>query len=264
MKYALINNQRVEAQKDMKGICPVCKQPVIAKCGQFRVNHWAHSKFASCDKWWESETEWHREWKNQFPEEWQEIIAYDDNTREKHVADIKTDQGFVIEFQHSHIKLEERISRELFYKNMVWVVDGTRLKLTFPRFYKSFHNGNIRFIPKTKIFILYHADESIPKEWLNSNVPVIMDFKNSTHQEHLKLLKDGEVKSFLWCILPIKSDRLTILYQLGREKFIELIKSGSLVFHYENIIDKVNEKITPQNQVIHTYKPLRRGRRWNL
>lgn len=264
MKYALVNNQRVEAQKGMKGICPVCKQPVIAKCGQFKVNHWAHSKSNNCDSWWESETEWHRAWKNLFPEEWQEVIAYDEKTGEKHVADIKTDQGFVIEFQHSHIRPEERISRESFYKNMLWVVDGTRLKLTFPRFYKAFHNGNIHLIPKTNIFYLYYADECIPKEWLNCNVPVIMDFKNSTHHEHLKILKDGEVKSFLWCILPIKSNSLTILYQLDREEFIKYNTSGGLVFHYQNIIDRVIEVLSPQKQVTYSYKPMRRGRRWNL
>lgn len=50
MKYAFVNNQRVEAQKGMKGICPVCQQPVIAKCGQIKVNHWAHSKSSHCDK----------------------------------------------------------------------------------------------------------------------------------------------------------------------------------------------------------------------
>ena len=78
MKYAIVNNERVEAQKGMKGNCPVCNKPVIARCGEFKVNHWAHTKSAHCDKWWEAETEWHRAWKDLFPKEWQEVIAYDE------------------------------------------------------------------------------------------------------------------------------------------------------------------------------------------
>ena len=39
-----------------------------------------------------------------------------------------TVHNLVIEFQHSHMDAQERTSREKFYKNMVWVVDGTRLK----------------------------------------------------------------------------------------------------------------------------------------
>ena len=40
---------------------------------------------------------------------------------EKHIADVKTDQDCVIEFQHTYIKPDERRSREEFYKNIVWV-----------------------------------------------------------------------------------------------------------------------------------------------
>ena len=41
-----------------------------------------------------------------------------------HIADVKTDRGIVIEFQHSFLHRNERESREKFYQNMVWVVDG--------------------------------------------------------------------------------------------------------------------------------------------
>ena len=126
MKFALVDNQKIEASKGLKGICPICHQPVIAKCGEIKMDHWAHKSLAQCDKWWEHETEWHRSWKNKFPLDWQEVIAIDEMTGEKHIADIKTDKGMVIEFQHSNISAEERISREKFYKNMIWVIDGTR------------------------------------------------------------------------------------------------------------------------------------------
>ena len=125
MKFALINGERREAEPSRMGECPSCGNPVVAKCGEVRIKHWAHKARARCDAWWETETEWHRAWKNQFPSEWQEVIHYAENG-EKHIADVKTDQGWVIEFQHSHIKPDERGSREDFYGKLIWVVDGNR------------------------------------------------------------------------------------------------------------------------------------------
>ena len=90
MKYALVDNQKVEATKGAKGICCFCHQPVIAKCGNDRIKHWAHKNLSHCDKWWENETEWHRNWKGLFPKEWQEVAATDEKTGEKHIADIMT------------------------------------------------------------------------------------------------------------------------------------------------------------------------------
>ena len=58
-----------------------------------------------------------------FPESYREIshVAPDG---EIHRADIKTPNGIVIEVQHSSMSDAERISREAFYQNMVWIVDG--------------------------------------------------------------------------------------------------------------------------------------------
>lgn len=137
MKFALVDNSKTEAIKGAKGICPVYGSELTAKCGEIKVNHWAHKKITSCDSWWENETEWHRSWKNSFPDDWQEIPLPDEHTGEKHIADVRTIHGLVIEFQHSKIETQERISRENFYKNMVWVVDGARLKGDYPRFLKG-------------------------------------------------------------------------------------------------------------------------------
>ena len=60
MKYAIVDNVRVEAQKGLNGLCPICHEPLVPRCGSKKINHWAHKKSAHCDKWWESETEWHR------------------------------------------------------------------------------------------------------------------------------------------------------------------------------------------------------------
>src|ERR1700730_4720287 len=137
MKFALVNGQKVESSKGAKGNCIFCSSTVIAKCGEIKLHHWAHIDIRQCDSWHESETEWHRLWKNKFSIEWQEQIFYDDLTKEKHIADICTNKRLVVEFQHSHMNPIERRKREEFYKNMIWVVDGTRLKKDHPRFQGS-------------------------------------------------------------------------------------------------------------------------------
>jgi competence CoiA-like predicted nuclease len=126
MQFALIENEKVTPAPGLHGTCPGCGSVMIAKCGKHRLWHWAHKGERSCDPWWETETRWHRTWKNYFAREWQEVIQRD-QTGEKHIADVRTSDGMVIELQHSHMKPEERIARENFYRNMVWVVDGTRL-----------------------------------------------------------------------------------------------------------------------------------------
>ena len=85
---------------------------MIAKCGEQRVWHWAHQGTRTCDRWWEPETKWHRDWKNQFPKDWQEVIHQSDG--EKHIAGVKTESGMVIEFQHSFLRRDEREARENF------------------------------------------------------------------------------------------------------------------------------------------------------
>lgn len=53
-----------------------------------------------------------------------EVVQFDQITGEKHVADVKTIGGLVIELQHSAMSLEELRSREAFYGHMIWIVDG--------------------------------------------------------------------------------------------------------------------------------------------
>ncbi|MFV0353566.1 MAG: competence protein CoiA family protein [Bacteroides thetaiotaomicron] len=71
MHFALINNQRVEAQPQLQGLCSCCSQPVVSKYGIRKVWHWAHRSKVSCDNWWEPETECHRNRKNNYPVECQ-------------------------------------------------------------------------------------------------------------------------------------------------------------------------------------------------
>ena len=104
---------------------------MISKCGTKVIWHWAHSPKRDCDPWWENETPWHREWKSYFPKEWRERVHEDLATGEKHIADVKTDTELVIEFQNSPMPPGELESREQFYGNMIWIVNGEKFKSRF-------------------------------------------------------------------------------------------------------------------------------------
>ena len=131
MKLALIKGYRSFPQPRKKGKCPLCGGDVLSKCGKKVIWHWAHVSTKHCDFWWENETQWHRDWKNNYPDEWQEVIHFNSIDGEKHIADVKTDDGIVVEFQNSPISSEELEQRETFYKDIVWVVNGEKFKKNF-------------------------------------------------------------------------------------------------------------------------------------
>src|SRR5262245_47594429 len=141
MRFALVNGEREAAQPDLSGACQTCGQAMVARCGEVRLWHWAHRVKRLCDPWWENETEWHRGWKGQFPDAWQEIV-HRAETGEKHVADVRTEQGWILEFQHSSISPVERRSRDAFYRQLVWVVDATRRKRDAGQFLTAWQEGS--------------------------------------------------------------------------------------------------------------------------
>jgi len=129
-----------------------------------------------CDSWKEPETPWHRAWKDRFPKEWQEIVHTDANGQ-RHRADVKTDQGYALEFQHSPIKFEERQSREDFYKAMIWIVNGTKRPNDKAKFINSW-KCSAPIKEKVEIWKLNDAFEKCPllRDWADSNAPVFFDF----------------------------------------------------------------------------------------
>ena len=220
MRFALIDNKPTEAASGLNGgVCPGCGAPVIAKCGTHKVHHWAHKGVKMCDNWWEPETEWHRAWKNNFPKEWQEIFLPDEQTGEKHIADVKTEHGLVIEFQHSHIKSEERISREKFYRNMVWIVDGTRLKYDLPRFLKGGKFGAIQLKPG--IMHVEFADDFFPRNWIKSYVPVVFYFYGLGNSDCPENIRHN-----LFCLFPSHDDFEAVYAIIPRRVFIRTVING--------------------------------------
>lgn len=146
MYFANVNGIKTPPSPGLKGSCYCCGNEVISKCGKSNIWHWSHIDLKQCDSWWENETEWHRKWKQKFPLENQEIIHYDKETHEKHVADVKTNNGVIIEFQNSNISIEELESRESFYGNMIWIVNGMNFKKTFFLYDKLPNPNSLKFI----------------------------------------------------------------------------------------------------------------------
>jgi len=242
MQYALVNGKRSQALKGMKGVCEHCNKDVIAKCGKIKLHHWAHQRIKDCDHWWEPETLWHREWKNLFPEEFREVLFVDKITGEPHRADIHTDKGITIEFQYSHIDPQEQTSREKFYQNMVWVINGSRLKRDFPRFAKEIK----RLVPVSQgVFRLDYPEECFPQAWVERSVPVIFDFLNAATTDIIPENKP------LYCLLPKRLGRYAIVAYLSRDGFVQAIEQGHWLTWVNTLvqnIQQVNQELVTKQQ----------------
>lgn len=209
MKFAFINEQRQEAQPSLLGSCLACGHPMLAKCGKVRIWHWAHKGNRTCDPWWENETEWHRAWKGHFPVDWQEVVQQD-KSGERHIADVKTDLGWVVEFQHSYIKPEERQSRDNFYSKLVWVVDGSRRKSDRVQFINAWNQGTlVGNNPRLRRTL---SDKSVLlREWVDSRAPVFFDF--------------GEEQLLGW-LLGKGAGAAVYIASFPRANLIQLLRSG--------------------------------------
>jgi competence protein CoiA len=205
MKYALVDGERQEAQPGCPGVCPACSSPMVARCGDVRVYHWSHRGRRNCDIWWENETEWHRNWKNRFPANWQEIVHPGENG-ERHIADVKTDQGWVLEFQHSKIHSDERKTREAFYEKLVWVVDGSRRKRDKAQFFDAL----LSISEAPNLFRMIPKSSTLLQDWADSTKSVLFDFSGSDEAESTQL----------WCLFKVVKG-IAYVGQLSRDDFIK-------------------------------------------
>jgi len=122
MIWGIKDKERIKAKPDQEAKCDLCEGELTPKCGVVKSWHWAHKSKVDCDNWYEPETEWHVNWKNEFPKEQQEIKM------DNHRADVKTKEGLIIEFQNSSISPDDICDREKFYgDNMIWILNGETL-----------------------------------------------------------------------------------------------------------------------------------------
>jgi competence protein CoiA len=223
MKYAVVDGERREAQSGLSGECPGCGIVMIAKCGEYRVWHWAHQGIHTCDYLWEPETKWHRDWKNQFPEAWQEKLLRAEGG-EKHIADVKTDRGVVLEFQHSFLHRDERESREMFHQIMVWVVDGLRRVRDRSRFFELLARAPIAKA-KPLTFSLPLNKCALLRDWVDSRRPVFFDFGDNS--------EPGDSLSFpapvLWRLEPRSPKGAAHLSPVLKTAFLNKYRKGLLL-----------------------------------
>jgi len=137
-----LNGNRILPEKGKMGTCQLCINEVKAYCGEINIDHWRHTNIAQCDSWKENESDWHREWKNEFPKDWQEVII--DSNNEKHIADIKTSNGLVLELQNSSISSSTIKIREKFYGKIIWLINANKFKDNFS--IRSEVNVQLRYV----------------------------------------------------------------------------------------------------------------------
>jgi len=204
MNIALLDGQRQEAQPNLSGECPLCGGPTVAKCGDFRIWHWAHKGRRHCDPWKWHETDWHRNWKNQFPVDYREVVHHSEDG-EKHIADVKTGNGWVIEFQHSFLPPGERRARDAFYPKLIWVVDGTRRKKDGAQLFNAWNQG-LPVGKNSPVRSVFSDNCPLLREWAGSNAPIFFD------------LGDGQV---LWWLFAKSTDGWAYVAPYSRAEFIE-------------------------------------------
>lgn len=187
---------------------------MIAKCGEVRVWHWAHQGRRHCDPWWENETEWHRNWKGHFPTDWQEIVQFAGDG-ERHIADVKTRHDWIIEFQHSYIRPDERRSRETFYPKLVWVVDGLRRKTDVAGFQRALKEGTqiVKNFPALRVPLNKGA---LLRDWAGSRAHVLFDFGGQ--QE-------------IWWLSPNACEDWAYVIRISRTEFIATHRHGVQGLH---------------------------------
>ena len=240
MRFALIDDLRREAEPGLSGTCPGCAADLVAKCGKTRVWHWAHRGNRSCDPWWEPETEWHRNWKSHFPIEQQEVRQQAESG-EWHIADVKTRHGMVLEFQHSHLDPEERAAREDFYTDMIWVVDGCRLKRT-----AGYIFGQIAAAQRWRmdeVYTIPGEPMGFPDGWTQCKHPVIFDLQASD------LSGWGQRPDLLWCLLPGRAHGHAVVISIKPDEFLNAlnyrqypISTKSYMSLMTNSLKKIEER----------------------
>lgn len=229
MQFALVDDARLAPARGLVGRCPVCGDPMIPKCGTERIHHWAHLGERRCDPWKENESQWHRNWKALFPPEWREIVRVDQQGV-KHVADVRTLKGLVLEFQRSPISTQERASRELFHQNMVWVVDGTQQKLARRRFAENRSALQRTLVKGT--YLCRSLNEVFPQRWLNCQVPVFFDFAN----ENERSAYPGSLFEPLWCLLPGRVDEFGVVLRFNRSGFVSRAFNSPNIMNWAPVI----------------------------
>jgi hypothetical protein len=223
------NGQRIRPTRGGRAKCQICTEELIAHCGDIYTWHWQHRQDRDCDPWKEHETEWHRGWKNKFPKDWQEVVMTNEDG-EKHLADIKTQDDLVIEFQNSSISTTTIEIREEFYGDMIWVINAQEFKDNFKIW--SAVKSKLRKLEQR----LDTRTENIEYD-LNEEIKELG--KEIETKENLRTNKFNELKGFQKD-LQLLEESLVNIAQLS-ERVITYWKTSS----YDYFISSLTSKFDP-------------------
>ncbi|MBR6115105.1 MAG: hypothetical protein IKQ10_07990 [Oscillospiraceae bacterium] len=122
-------------------VCPACGSPVIQRRGDTNRHHFAHDPRKRNDEKcpydynadYKNMSEWHIRMQEYFPKEEREHIFTDNETGEKHIADVFIKEAnIVLEFQYSSIKKKEYVDRTRFH-----LKEGRRIAWLFNESWKD-------------------------------------------------------------------------------------------------------------------------------
>tara|TARA_R110000782_G_scaffold3002_3_gene11079 strand:+ start:9293 stop:10126 length:834 start_codon:yes stop_codon:yes gene_type:complete len=223
MEFSIVEGRRRTAKRGLRGTCPLCGEETISKCGKIRIHHWAHKRGGNCDPWGEPETDWHREWKRNFPEHCREVTVTSEDG-EKHRADVKTDCGRVIEFQHSPISFEAREAREAFYESMAWVINGLRIEREIKRF--DFQLIHARVLQNSPLKLRIPIGKCVLiRTWSYSKVGVYIDFGDTLFSD----IRFNFSIPALWRLFPGDQESHVEIAPVWQAEFIDAALNGGSV-----------------------------------
>lgn len=226
-------------------ICPACGSALIQKLGNVNAHHFAHKAGKECDPWYTGKlSPWHKKMQNIFNKNLQEVVVWNEDHTEFHVADIALQtekEKYIIEFQHSTISQKEFISRSGFYINcgykVIWVFDFCESNHPKKILISDDKYGNdiVRFVwpGKDRVRFLDNIDF---REWSNC---LYVFFHISTGKGHERLCDpNGYYPWTTWeYVNPFQREPVFILL------FLNEIKTLSDFFAYSYSEKKFYEKL---------------------
>jgi competence protein CoiA len=152
---------------------------------------------------------------------------------------VKTENGWVLEFQHSYLKPEERRARNAFYPMLVWIVDGTRRKTDKLQFEKAMKESTAVIKEPLILRVLFPEECRLLKEWHDSNALVFFDFQETKETN----------QSMLWFLFPKIATNEAYISRFSRQKFIEMHNGNKFDEMVRNTILPIHKELANGIQI---------------
>lgn len=206
------NGMRVnidDASAERNYYCPACKNSMVIKRGRVIAHHFAHKNRTQCDPGYTGKlSQWHRKMQDKFPSDMREIVLWDDDRTEYHVADVLVGKGIVFEFQHSAISEKAFICRTQFYMNLgysvTWIFDYQNSDCPKCIYYEDIpspeHIKHVIWPGRDRVkFFDCEIMRAFIEDCDNSeqNLRVLFNVSTGRGQEYLREYQDG-YQSYRW------------------------------------------------------------------